>query len=160
VIVAIYSKTLAAAPRFKVKSSTMKHLPALLVLLALVLACGQSENASKPANNANAPADAAPVRVDAVSLVKAYRENEVAADGQFRGRVLEVTGKIETISETLGTMRVDLAGVDYVTVKCQFAEEDRPEIVKLKKGQTVTLAGTGDGMTGGLYVDVQKCKVK
>lgn len=28
------------------------------------------------------------------------------------------------------------------------------------KGQTVTLAGTGNGSTGGLYVGLEKCTVK
>jgi hypothetical protein len=149
----------------------MKNLPLLLILLGVVLGCGNSSG-NKPSttptsgNQANtssetqAPAEVPPIVVSAKDLVKAYKENELAADEKYRGKKLQVAGKITGIASVLSSIQVDLQGKDFVTVKCSFPEERKAEVAKLKNGQNVTLLGTGDGMTATLYVGLNDCWVK
>ena len=94
-------------------------------------------------------------------MTKDYDENELAADGKYKGKTIAVSGKVENIAETMGNVTVSLAGHDMVkSVMCSFEESEKTNVAKLKKGQQATLVGTGDGMTMGLYVGLQKCKVQ
>lgn len=151
----------------------MKSLVSLLfvgaTLLVVVLGCGDSSSNSSQntssvqpaANNAAAPvAEASPIAIQAKNLTKEYDDNELAADGKYKDKLLAVTGKISNIAETLGNATVQLEGHQMLqTVMCSFEDDQKATVATLKKGQTVTLVGTGDGSTGGLYVGLQKCTV-
>ena len=156
----------------------MKNLLNLTILFALglflILGCsGANQNATTPANSASVtkvPANTTaasaaptekPIAVQARVMTKDYDENELAADGKYKGKTIAVSGKVENIAETMGNVTVSLAGHDMVkSVMCSFEESEKTNVAKLKKGQQATLVGTGDGMTMGLYAGLQKCKVQ
>ena len=153
----------------------MKNLLNLTILFALglflILGCsGANQNATTPTNSASvttAPANTTtaptekPIAVQARVMTKDYDENELAADGKYKGKTIAVSGKVENIAETMGNVTVSLAGHDMVkSVMCSFEESEKTNVAKLKKGQQATLVGTGDGMTMGLYAGLQKCKVQ
>jgi len=153
----------------------MKNLLLILVILGFVLGCGSSSgnNSSAPTNSREStPTQAAQgngttaseavavITVSARDLVKAYKENELAADEKYQGKKLSVSGKVSNIATVLCTIQVDLEGRDFVTVKCVFPDERKSDVAKLKTGQTATLLGTGDGMTASLYVGINDCSVK
>ncbi len=79
---------------------------------------------------------------------------------KYKGKTLEVTGKIESIAEVFGTIQVDLVGVNFATVKCNFLESEAASVATLKNGQIATLVGTGDGMTANLYAGLTDCYIK
>lgn len=129
------------------------------VMMYLVLGC--SGTAKNTSTTAAADPNAKPIAVDAKVLTKEYDTNELAADGKYKGKLLAVTGKIASIAETLGNVTVQLDGHNAViSVMCSFEESEKASVAKLKKGQTTTLVGTGDGSTGGLYAGLTKCKVQ
>lgn len=137
------------------------------VLLTAILGCSAAKESSAPASgqptleNNTVSNPAAPIVVKATELTKAYDENEIAADGKYKGKTLEVAGKITNIAETLGNVTVSLAGHNAAkTVLCSFGESEKSTVAKLKNGQSATLTGTGDGSTGGLYVGLNDCKIK
>lgn len=149
----------------------MKNLILSLACLSVAVGCGQIDNKNsevKPTlanNSAVSVKNASPVVISAVDLTRAYSKNEIAADEKYRDKPLEVSGKITSISDTLGSLQVDLegfkeSGFNIVTVKCVFDESEKPAIAKLEKGQKTVLQGTGDGMTAGLYVGLTGCKIK
>ncbi|MCY7345065.1 MAG: OB-fold putative lipoprotein [Pyrinomonadaceae bacterium] len=156
----------------------MKNLLNFTILfilgLFLILGCsGANQNATTPTNSASvktvpanttaAPAAPTekPIVVQARVMTKDYDENELAADGKYKGKMITVSGKIENIAETMGNVTVSLAGHDMVkSVMCSFEESEKTNVAKLKKGQQATLVGIGDGMTMGLYAGLQKCKVQ
>ncbi len=144
-----------------------------LLFLGLILGCsGTNKNTSAP----NAPvasiaasntvvAPAAPseklIAIQARVLTKEYDDNELVADGKYKGKMLAVSGKIENIAETLGNVTVSLAGHDMVkSVMCSFDESEKEAVAKLKKGQQITLTGQGDGMTMGFYAGIKNCKIQ
>jgi len=140
----------------------------LIIGIGLILGCGggsgnstaTNPGASAPSNSgAVAPAEK-PIAVDAKVLTKEYDSNELAADGKYKGKLLAVTGKISNIAETFGNITVSLEGSDLTkSVMCSFEESEKPSVAALKKGEKVTLVGTGDGSTAGLYVGLQNCKI-
>ena len=139
----------------------MKNIFNLTVITAvfvlLVLGCGKSGGGSTTSGPA---ADEKPIAVGAKTLTKEYDENELAADGKYKGKLLAVTGKITDIAETLGNVTVQMEGHNMVvTVMCSFDESQKGAVSRLKKGQTAIMTGTGDGSTGGLYVGLEKCRL-
>lgn len=144
----------------------------LALLFVFVLGCqspSDSNSATKPTATAapksetktDAKPDTKPITIQAKNLTKEYDDNELAADGKYKGKVVEVSGKVSNIAETMGNVTVQLEGHNIAkTVMCSFAESEKESVAKLKKGQNATLIGTGDGMTLGLYAGLKDCKVK
>jgi hypothetical protein len=137
-----------------------KNLP-LLGLLALVwvLACGGAKDAGGGAGGNDAP-KAAEMKVTALELATAYEDNEVAADGKYKGKRLAVTGKVSDVGEVFGQKSVTLEGknLSLASVQCFVADKDKDGLLKLKKGNSATIEGTCEGK--GLNVTLQNCVVK
>jgi hypothetical protein len=92
---------------------------------------------------ADAPASSA-LPVDARALFAAYDANEVAADQQFKGKRLQVTGNVEGINSDLGDDPVVLltAG-DFQSVHVRGLPADAA--AGISKGQTISVTCVGGG---------------
>ncbi len=137
-----------------------------MVIVMMVMGCGgiNSMNTGMNTQTSNAPASNAPaekpILVTSKALAKDYDENELAADEKYKGKQLLVSGKVANIAETMGNVTVTLEGHERLKdVMCSFIESEKGNVAKLKKRQQVTLIGTGDGSTAGLYVGLTKCRV-
>ena len=101
------------------------------------------------------------IEVTVEQLVKAYESNELAADRVYKGKLAAITGKVESVNEMLGRRFVVLEP-DYLSiidVSCYFEREHVEQLVKLKKGQVITVQGKIDGY-GLARVEVENCTVK
>ena len=86
--------------------------------------------------------------VSALALSTAYNTNSVAADSQYKGKKLNITGVVDNIDE-------DITGEPYVTlegnntslfgVQCMFGRGNQSAVVNLSPGQSVTLQGEVSG---------------
>jgi hypothetical protein len=136
-----------------------------LFALLVVLGCS-SVNRNVTNLSASKPlASERPIYLQAEQLTKDYDENELAADGKYKTKSLEVLGRVSDIAETMGKLTVQLEGhkqngINLTSVMCSFDESERANIARLKKGQLITLTGIGDGKTLGFYVGLNQCKVK
>jgi aspartyl/asparaginyl-tRNA synthetase len=87
--------------------------------------------------------------VSAGDLYSEYKANEVAADAQYKGKTVQVTGIVDSIGkDILDTAYVTLTeGGEYEMwgVQCMFAEKYESELAQLSKGQTVTIQGKVEG---------------
>ncbi len=86
------------------------------------------------------------ISVTAEELCSAYRDNETAADEQYKDKILEVTG----MRELTGSSGIDREGNPYTTissealsggVRCWFSPADVLQITKLGLGKEVTIRG-------------------
>lgn len=93
----------------------------------------------------NAPVET--VAVTARELFSAYESNEVAADKQFKGKMLEVTGTISSIDSGFGDGAiVQLStGNDFQSVSAQGDDSFTDVAATLSKGQQITMICKGDG---------------
>jgi hypothetical protein len=100
------------------------------------------------------------VHVSAVELYREYKANEVAADQDFKGQTLSVSGNVDKIGK-------DILGTIYVTfdnggkfeigqVQCMFDDKHAARAAKLSKGQRVTVIGTCEGKMGNVLL--RKCE--
>jgi hypothetical protein len=97
--------------------------------------------------------------VQADDLYAEYEENEVAADEKYKGKEIEVSGRIVDIGK-------DLLGASYITVggqgmldgvQCSFSKSAESVLARLKKGQEVKVHGRVEGKMG--PVQLKNCKM-
>lgn len=113
----------------------------------------QTQDAKKSeADTPAKPKAAAPVvTVTSVNLSKDYSDNEVAADAKYKGKLIEVSGKVTGIDN--GTfdnemiVKLSDGSYDMSATWCHMKESERDKVLALKKDQQVTLIGTGDSAT-------------
>lgn len=82
-----------------------------------------------------------PVAVNAEALIKAYAENPVAADTNYKNHMVDVDGTIAKITRNSVTL---FAG-DKKSVECRIAPNGAEAITTLKTGQKVTVHGRCTG---------------
>lgn len=109
------------------------------------------------ANTAALPT-APPIKVTARDLFKAYEANEIAADSQYKGKRIEISGQIESIaSDMFDEPLVQLSAGNFQNVGAQGLTKD--VAAKLTKGQSITLVCNGAGEAIGTPM-LDKCAVK
>ena len=120
-------------------------------------ATAQSSTSGSSSTASEKPKEASTIKVTAQAYYEAYDGNEVAADGKFKDKLIEITGEVESVEKTLGTVYVALKGADmFAQVRCGL--EDESGAASISKGSVVTLVGTGDGKLG--FPRVTDCKIK
>ncbi len=125
----------------------------------------QMSSASTGDNNTDAEKEESAeeaIKVTAQELLEAYDENGVAADKQYKGKELQVTG-------TVGSIGTDILDDAYITleneedeyavisVQCYFEKSEEDSIASLKAGDKVTVTGVCDG--NNLNIVLKKCHV-
>ena len=118
-----------------------------LAMIAVIMGCEVSQDEAHQAeiDIADTPIE---VRVTATRLVEDYEANEVAANQKYDGKVLAVSGTVESVSGGTdgAAYYVDLQSGDFslVSVRCYFSPSRTNEITAISKGDYVTLRGKGD----------------
>lgn len=106
-----------------------------------------------------APAEIA-IKITASNLMKAYSTNEIAADNQYKGKLLDVTGKVSTISKgLLDGMYVNLKTDDVIsTIQCFLNDDQGEKAAKLVPDQQIEIQGRDDGKM--MNVMLKECWIK
>lgn len=93
--------------------------------------------------------------VTAADLTKEFKDNEVAANNKYKGKVVEVTGKVKRVTDTGGfsDITVELDGANFTSVECNFDDSLRSSVANLTVGSTVTIRGRCDGLSFNLSLD-------
>ena len=103
------------------------------------------------------------IMLTSANLATEYSENEVAADAKYKGKLLEVSGKVASIDNGISDneMIVKLSDgkFDISGPWCYMKESERDKVLAFKKDQQVTLIGTGNSATIGSPM-VKDCVVK
>lgn len=109
-------------------------------------AAARDETRSSPAAQPQPQAIVVPIK----TLLNEYKDNEVRADAQFEGKLVQITG-------TVGEVKKDILGDIYVTLgtgapfeipvaQCFFDDKHTKQAAMLSKGTTVTIRGRVDGL--------------
>ncbi len=141
----------------------------LVVLLIIGIAVGTSGNGGNedPSSvsssvSSGEPAEEA-IQISAVDLLAAYDENAVQADNDYKDKLLEVTGIVNSVDrDILNDVYVTINdGGEYsiLSVQCYFEDEDEiAKTAELSAGDEVTIVGTCDGET--INVIMRDCTIK
>jgi hypothetical protein len=116
-------------------------------------------NTAKKKNNPEKEIQA--IKISAEDLFAEYEKNGVAADNKFKGKEIEVSGEIESIDKDfLDELFVNLKGdeIGMLGVQCYFKDKNNNDLSNLKKGDSITIIGIGNGKT--INVTLKKCRLK
>lgn len=123
------------------------------VLCALAVTCvgsgflsGFMEGFKREYSKAKASRNA-PIDVAASTLVREYRENEVAADSRYRGKYVRVTGNVASIHRDAITDEpvLSIGGRLLSGVECRFSEATGGKLASLRVGDNVSVTGICEG---------------
>ncbi len=129
----------------------------VLVVIGIFAGGKESSNATSAESNSEQTAqtvqEEAPIQVKASELLNAYKNNEIAANQQFKDKSLLVTAIVESIE-------ADLMDEPYLVLKAgdQFefnkpqahlAKSDANKAATLNKGQQIVLRCIGNSEIGG-----------
>lgn len=137
-------------------------LIAIVVLLVVIGASGDSSTSQTTDQGGdNSPAQSAPkeeaIAVTATDLMRAYEANEVAADAQYKGKLLRISGTIDNIGkDILDTPYVSLTGGSKAMIfgiQCMFDKSDQAQLAGLVQDARITLQGRGKGKLGNVLVE-------
>lgn len=131
----------------------------MLLALVAIAACGseKSESASKTSDaEIAARVKSGPFDdVTPAELVRMYRANSVAADRDYKGQVLRVTGVVDRVGQDaegvpLVVLRNNMADDSerLLTIRCAWTG-DRAAVAAFDVGAKVVLRGIGAGLFGG-----------
>lgn len=99
-------------------------------------------------------------KLKADQLYSEYSANEVAADMKYRGKIIEVSGRIQEIGKDILDNAYIVIGGDgfFEGVQCTFLSNQLLSVAKLSKGQHVTVKGEVAGKLGSVLV--YKCTLQ
>ncbi len=152
----------------KKKSGCLKILlivfGVLVILGILGSVLGGGDKPSGSANSPSATAEPEPtyIEISATDLLAAYADNEVAADNEYKGQLLRVTGTVGSIGKDIldaayVTLRNDESEYSIISVQCYFDKDNLDDIATLHEGDTITIQGTCNGSAGNVLL--KKCDV-
>jgi hypothetical protein len=141
----------------------------LVVVVATMTAsgCNGSKKGDDKRGDGTAQKNEPPVKVDGEELTKAFKTDSAAADAKYKGKFLEVKGKVHDIygKEVSGEPTVVVWGYQEkplavpVLVQCYFTKEEQDKIGSLKKDDVVTVRGNCEGALAGIFVVMRGCEL-
>ncbi|MEK6333668.1 MAG: hypothetical protein AABM67_01890 [Acidobacteriota bacterium] len=140
----------------KSSSSSLLIVSALWLLLVLGCASSTNQRSGSTSGNRESASRGTPIPVSAADLVAAYKANEVAADENYKDKLLAVSGTVDSIGkDILDSMYVTLSsGEEYsiTSVQCMFDDASKSQLARLSKGQRVTIVGVCNGKFGNVLL--------
>ena len=144
-------------------------LIALFLIIGMFNSCGSNDNSSqsnKTSSSSSASEQKSKEKVyedaDINVLIKEAKENAAAANQNYKKKNVKMTGKLNNIDSDVKYITLDGTDTNYsmIHVSCKIDSKNdalKESVLKLKKGQMVTIYGTirecGDIMGYDLQLD-------
>ena len=123
------------------------------LLICIATAFGQAKPKTSPK-----PAPKPDITVKIAEFEKDYSVNPVAADKKYKGKTIDLTGTIEEIG------RVSMSSATYIsfktdgpTILAHFLKSEEDLLLKVKKGDTVSVIGYCAGMPSDKKIYISRC---
>jgi hypothetical protein len=106
------------------------------------------------------PSNTEPIKTDPFKISIAYLTNGVAANDEYKGNLVDISGDAGTISEEGSAISVTFnwGSNNPPIVICYFDQSERANVARLRAGQKVTLRCIGAGAENS-KVEFRQCKV-
>ena len=145
------------------KSSTVKKIGTgcgavfgFLILICVLLAmCSDDESGSAASSNSSDVNKAPEITITAKALLNEYKNNELRAEQNYKGKRAQITGVVDAIDNTFDILTVNINGGgdwEWNDIHAYFSDKDKAEVANLNKGQRITVVCTIDdgGDLGGV----------
>jgi hypothetical protein len=86
------------------------------------------------------------IQIEARRLVEDYRGNQLKADTQYKGKTLQITGKVNQVKKNYSDQYyIEIEGIGMSTIDVYVQSSELSKIGNLNSGQTITIAGKCKG---------------
>ena len=119
---------------------------AIVIVICFVIGISNSNKSIPPPKGSEITAPS--IKISAVQLSQEYNDNQVSADQSYKGKLIEVSGIIDSIGkDILDEPYVTLKGIEtsFFGIQCMFNKSKEDKLANLVKGQTITLTGKVSG---------------
>lgn len=136
------------------KKTALSYLAIAILLAACGGATGKDDSKKIEAAKSTA------ISVTIPKLIKDYEENEVSADNTYKGKKIKVSGIVETIAKDImddSFVTIGAGGDEFslTSIQCYFEKEG--DLASLKKGDSLTVEGKGDGKV--MNIILRECSI-
>ncbi len=127
------------------------------VIMGVIGSANNGQN--YPSQQIHKPSEAS-IAVTAVQLFAAYEANAIAADNQYKGKLLEVSGIVASVGK-------DILDAPYVSLKtnnpifsvqCMIDKSEAAQAATLSKGARIVVVGRNSGKLGNILL--RDCSIK
>lgn len=98
-------------------------------------------------------------RVSAKDFTREFRNNELAADKKYRGKLVEIYGEIDGVGGSTDNPYITIDAGFLSSVWCYFNISDVDELAKINKGKSITIVGTYYGDKTFIDLNLGNCKI-
>ena len=128
------------------------------IILLLIIFGSKGGNKSQQASPSATPTPApAAMQITAKQLADDFDANQVAAEANWEGKLVEFNAEITNITDT-GISFNNIASKQFSLAQISCAVTDKEQLMSLKNGQMVTVQGVVGKQAIGV-IDVRDCKV-
>ena len=130
-----------------------------IIIVIIIIAAAVGGKAKKEESEKNISAAPA-LTINAKELIDAYKANEVAADQQYKGKIVQVTGVSDRIGKVLGSSYVTVgtgAQFEIPQIQCSVDEKEEARLASLKQNTKITVKGKVTGLS--LNISLDDCVV-
>lgn len=100
------------------------------------------------------------LEVDYKVLYNDYQENPISADTKYKGKILKLTGIVDTIDREIAGNTYITFKIDYLKdIRITFKKSEESKVAELKKGQSVTIKGECTGTLLSTTVALNNCEI-
>ncbi len=134
------------------------HLWSIAALAISLAGCAVSPTpAADPTATVAAPATPVPV-VPTADIIKAYEADQAAADAQYKGQTLIMSGKVTNINDVFDVKALLLRESENEPgLQCYLTNAADADGISI--GQTITIEGTIKGGELGFFMVAEPCRV-
>ncbi|NOK34273.1 hypothetical protein HMI49_13810 [Corallococcus exercitus] len=90
-------------------------------------------------------------QVDIGPLLREYGANELQADANYRGRIIQTNGWVDSLGrdafDSIYLVLSSARGSEPTSLQCQVDKEQLPRVAKLTPGARITIRGRVDGLS-------------
>jgi hypothetical protein len=140
------------------RGNVRRHLFSLFALAVFALLAAGSLDTDSDTKQVQSQSPSYTLSAD--QLYYDYNSNEVSADTKYKGKVVVVSGAIQSIGkDILGSAYIIVGGKGFLDgAQCTFTKAEEASVGRLAKGQRVSVKGEVGGKMG--HVQLSKCSLQ
>lgn len=136
----------------------------VIIVIGVISSLGGSDteqSSNSDTNNRNsqqAEQVQEPMMIEASTLANAFDANQVAAEHEWNGKLVQFSAEISNITDSGVSFYNVATEKEFSTTQISCKIKDKEQLLSLTNGQTVTVRGVvGDQMIG--VIDVSDCEI-
>lgn len=132
----------------------LRSVTVLAVAALLVSGCNIPKSKEEIQKDKNAVPE---FTIKAKEILKAYEENEVGADQKYKGKIVQISGVVDTVGKGMFDSSFVTVGsgkpYEFRLIQCGIEKSEESVVANMKPKQKITIKGRVTGLFGNIGID-------